>query len=419
VGLVFTLALRNLRRHARRTLLTAVALAFGIALMVLGRAWTAAMEQAVVLPAKDAALGHVQVYARDAAAEAGGSISIVVPHNNYRLIREPRALLRTILAEEPRLAAGLARLAVGALLSSGDKSMEVMLLGIDPSERARVYPRLELRAGRFFEAGERGVLLNPGVARRLGASLGDTLVALGTTNDGRLGAVRLKFTGLWRVRGLEAYEWGACYADLAAMQELLDVGEAAGVLILRQRDPHAPSAPIVAALRERWRQQALPYEGYSWEEVGGPFIGSVVLTRFVTRFTDLIMALIVAAGVTNTTLMAVFERTREIGTLRAMGARRARVLALFLSEATLLGLGGALAGGLGGALLVAWLGHVGIPAFSEAQRYSYGGERLFPLVNWSDVLCVPAVMLIVCMLAALGPAALAARQRPADALRHV
>lgn len=417
--LVLLLAVRNLHRHARRSVLTGAALTLGIALMILGRAWTSAMEQAVVVPAKDAALGHVQVYARDAAAEAGGAISIVMPHNNYRLVAKPHAVLRTILAEEPRLQAGLARLAVGALLSSGEKSVEVALLGIDPLARAQVYPRLELRAGRFFEPGEHGVLLNPGVARRLGAQLGETLVALGTARDGRITAVRLKFTGLWLVRGLEAYEWGACYADLAATQELLDAGDAAGVLILRQRDPQAPAAPIAAALDERFRRQGLSYESHTWEDVGGPFIGGVVLTRFVTRFTDVIMALIVAAGVTNTALMSVFERTREIGTLRALGIRRARVWMLFLSEAALLGLAGAAGGAVGGALLVTLLGHSGIPAFSEAQRYSYGGDRLYPTLDWSDVCGVPLAMLTVCVLAALGPALMAARQRPADALRHV
>jgi ABC-type antimicrobial peptide transport system permease subunit len=113
--------------------------------------------------------------------------------------------------------------------------------------------------------------------------------------------------------------------------------------------------------------------------------------------------------------MAVFERTREIGTLRAFGARRGRVLRLFLLEAATLALGG----GLAGAGLIAFFGRVGIPAFSEAQRYSYGGDYLFPIVDWSQVVRVPSIMFVVCLLAALGPAVMAARMRPADSLRYV
>ncbi len=417
--LLLTLALRNLFRHKRRTALTALALMLGIALMVLGRAWTAAMEKAVVEPAKDSTLGHIQVYAKDAAADEGGEISFIVPQNNYRLIPQPKPLIDRMLATEPRLAAGLSRLMVGALLSSGDESMEGILIGIDPAARAAVYPAIALREGRHFEPGEKGVLLNRGVARKLGAKVGDTIVALGNTSDGRMSAVKLDVTGIWWVKGLEAYEWGACYADLAAVQELMDAPDQAGVLVLRQKDPKAEAAPIAAALNAAFAREGVAAEARTWEEMGGPFIGGMTLTRFVADIMDMVMTLIVAAGVLNTALMSVFERTREVGTLRAVGVRRSRVLVLYLAEAVLLGLGAAVMGGALGATAVVVFGRIGIPAFSEAQRYSYGGDYLFPTLDWWSVVTVPALMVVVCVIAAFGPAVMAARMRPADSLRYV
>ncbi len=417
--LLLTLALRNLFRHTRRTLLTASALVLGIALMVLGRAWTAAMERAVVDPAKNATLGHVEVFARDAAADEGGHVSFIIPQNNYRLIAQPRALIDRILNEEPRLAAGLSRLMVGALLSSGDTSVEGILIGIDPAARPAVYPALELREGRHFAPGEKGVLVNRGVARKLGITVGDTIVALGNASDGRLTAVRLAVTGIWVVKGLEAYEWGACYTDIAAVQDLLDAPDSAGVLVFRQRQPRAPSPPIAAALNERFAREGIAAHAYTWEEMGGPFIGGMLVTRFVAGIMDLVMTIIVAAGVLNTALMAVFERTREVGTLRAVGARKSRVFVLYLLEALMLAIAGAVGGGLLGVALVAFFGRFGIPAFSEAQRYSYGGDYLFPTLHWVDAVTVPAAMIVVCVLAALGPAVMAARMRPAAALRYV
>lgn len=417
--LLLTLALRNLFRHTRRTLLTASALVLGIALMVLGRAWTAAMERAVVDPAKNATLGHVEVFAKDAAADEGGHVSFIMPQNNYRLIAQPRALIDRILNDEPRLAAGLSRLMVGALLSSGETSVEGILIGIDPAARPSVYPALELREGRHFVPGEKGVLVNRGVARKLGITVGDTIVALGNASDGRLTAVRLAVTGIWVVKGLEAYEWGACYTDIAAVQDLLDAPDSAGVLVFRQREPRAPSPPIAAALNERFAREGIAAHAYTWEEMGGPFIGGMLVTRFVAGIMDLVMTIIVAAGVLNTALMAVFERTREVGTLRAVGARKSRVLVLYLLEALMLAIAGAVGGALLGTALVAFFGRFGIPAFSEAQRYSYGGDYLFPTLHWVDAVTVPAVMIVVCVLAALGPAVMAARMRPAEALRYV
>ncbi len=417
--LLLVLALRNLLRHKRRTLLTAAALSLGIALMVLGRAWTKAMESAVVEPAKNGTLGHVQVYRKDAAADEGGQISFILPQNNYRLVENPRPLIGRVLQAEPRLEAGLSRLTIGALLSNGETSMEAVLIGIDPAARARVYPAVALRAGRHFEAGEKGVLLNRGVARKLQASVGTTLVALGNTSDGRLSAVKLSVTGIWVVPGLEAYEWGACYTDIASVQDLLDAGDSAGVLIFRQRDPAQDAGEITKHVNAFLEGEKLNAIAFSWEEMGGPFIGGMLLTRFIARIMDLVMALIVAAGVMNTALMSVFERTREIGTLRAVGARRSRILGIFLLEALLLGLSGAVGGAALGAGLVLFFGRAGIPAFSEAQRYSYGGDYLFPVLDAADVVAVPAVMTVVCLIAATGPAIMAARRRPADALRYV
>ena len=417
--LFVTLALRNLLRHKRRTFLTVSALTLGIGLMVLGRAWTAAMEHAVVDPAKDGTLGYVQVFAKDAAADEGGRVSFIMPQNNYRLIAEPRRVIADILRVEPRLEAGLARLSIAALLSNGESSLEGILLGIDPDARPAVYPAIELREGRHFRAGENGILVNRGVARQLGLRVGDWVVALGNAADGRITAAKLHVTGVWVVHGLEAYEWGACFVDLAAVQELVDAGDRAGVLIFRQRDRSQAAAPIAASLNAYFARQRIDAQAYTWEEMGGPFIGGMLLTRFIANIMNAVMTIIVAAGVLNTALMSVFERTREVGTLRAFGAHRKRVLQLFLLEALFLGLFGAVGGSALGASLVSFFSRYGIPAFSEAQRYSYGGDRLFPRIDWSDVTEVPALMMVVCILAALGPAVMAARKRPADALRYV
>jgi putative ABC transport system permease protein len=417
--LLAVLALRNLLRHKRRTVLTAAALVFGIAIMILGRAWTRATETAVVEPARLATLGHVLAFAEDAAADEGAEISFIAPQNNYRLIPEPQKVIDAVLREEPRLAAGIARLMVGALLSSGDVSMEGLLIGIDPRARAAVYPALGLREGRFFEPGEKGVLLNRSVARKLGVGVGGTVVALGTTADGRLSGVKLAVTGIWTVRGLDAYEWGSCYVDLAAVQELLDAGDAAGVVIFRQKDDHAPSAPVAAAVTTALQRNGIRARAWTWEEMGGPFVGGLIVNRVVGGILHVVLAVIAAAGVLNTALMSVFERTREIGTMRAVGSRRSRVVALFLLEGFFLGVAGAALGGLLGAALVRFFSVHGIPAFSEAQRYHYGGDRLYTALAGGDLVAVPALMIVVSVLASLGPALMAARLRPAEALRHV
>jgi len=176
---------------------------------------------------------------------------------------------------------------------------------------------------------------------------------------------------------------------------------------------------VAAAVTAALQRNGIRARAFSWEEMGGPFIGGMIVTRFVGGILHAVLGIIAAFGVLNTALMSVFERTREIGTIRAVGSRRSRVVALFLLEGLFLGVAGAVFGGLLGAALVHYFSLHGIPAFSEAQRYSYGGDYLYTTLAWRDLVTVPLLMIAVSVLAALGPALMAARMRPADALRHV
>ena len=413
------LAFRNLSRHRRRTALTIGALAFGIALMVLGQAWTDAMQRAVVDPAKNATLGHVQIYRSDAADDETGEISFIMPQNNYRLIQNPVGLIDDAKRIDPRIQSGISRLMVGALLSFKDTTMDGVLIGIDPRARASTYPDLALVEGRHFEPGEKGVLINRGVARKLGIAPGDDLVALGTTSDGRLNGTKLRVTGVYIIKGLEAYEWGSCFADLAGVQEILDVKDRAGVVVLRLKDSGREADGVRDRLNDSFRRKGTNATAFTWEDMGGPFIGGMLVTRFIATIMNFVMGVIVAAGVLNTVLMATFERTREMGTMRALGARKQDVLRVFLSEGFLLGLFGATLGALLGTTTILFFSQYGIPAFSEAQKYTYGGDRLFPVLKLIDVVRPPVIMLAVSVLAALLPSVSAARQSPAESLRYV
>ncbi len=416
---ILRLAFRNLFRHRRRTALTIVALSFGIALMVLGQAWTDAMERAVVEPAKNATLGHVQIYRADAADDETGEISFIMPQNNYRLIQNPAALISDVRTIDPRIESGLSRLMVGALLSFRETTMDGVLIGIDPKARAATYPDLSVIEGRHFEPGEGGVLINRGVARKLGIGPGDDMVALGTTSDGRLNGTKLRVTGVYTIKGLEAYEWGSCYSDIASVQELLDAPDQAGLVVLRLADFGRQSDEVRDRLNAAFTSRKTNAVAFTWKDMGGPFIGGMLVTNFIATIMNFVMGVIVGAGVLNTVLMATFERTREMGTMRAMGARKQDVLSVFLSEGFLIGVFGAALGALFGAALILFFSQYGIPAFSEAQKYTYGGDRLFPILRWMDVVRPPLVMLGVCLLAALIPSLSAARQGPAESLRYV
>ncbi len=155
---------------------------------------------------------------------------------------------------------------------------------------------------------------------------------------------------------------------------------------------------------------------YSLADVLQQMRRGLVLTTFVMGFLATIALLVAALGITNTMVMSVLERIREIGVMKAIGARDRHILVIFLVEGTLLGLIG---GGLG--LLLGWLTSFPGDAIArdivQSQTDMALEERLFLFPSWL-LLAAPAFAMLVTTLAALYPARRAAKVRPITALRH-
>ena len=127
--------------------------------------------------------------------------------------------------------------------------------------------------------------------------------------------------------------------------------------------------------------------------------------------------LVAITVIINTMLMAVFERTREIGILTALGMKGHQVIALFLAEASLLALGGIAFGLLVGWLLTAYFGQVGIYFGDIGVSGMIMGDRLYPYLTLEDTINLTITAFIVTLLASYYPAQLASRMEPVEALR--
>ena len=124
-------------------------------------------------------------------------------------------------------------------------------------------------------------------------------------------------------------------------------------------------------------------------------------------------------GVVNAMLMSVRERTREIGTMRALGMRRSRVVRLFVLEGMALGVVSAIAGALAGGAVVAYLAATGIPMKVASLAWMAGGDVLYPALVPASLLRATLSIVLLSTLAAVYPAFSASRLEPREALHHV
>ena len=120
--------------------------------------------------------------------------------------------------------------------------------------------------------------------------------------------------------------------------------------------------------------------------------------------------------------MAVFERTREMGVLAALGMKGRQIMGLFLLEGAFIGIVGAIIGCGLGALLIGWVGQVGIDlsaASGMGEVMALLGDRLYPSITLADLLSRGILVIVIAAIASLYPAWQASRKEPAQALHHV
>ncbi len=276
-----------------------------------------------------------------------------------------------------------------------------ILEGVPPEKLYDLFPSLEVKEGRVFEGDEEGILITPKLAERLGVGVGDTIeIAPRTT-----GATSRKYKVIGIVEvGLSLGEMGFVIMPFSKAQELYNRPGYATAIIIKVTSRELIS-PLAEALKEMFPEARVIEPKQIVAQIGR-IMGVINATLISIGSISLVVA---ALSVMNTITMVVRERIREIGILKAIGAQRHHVLAIFLSEAFLLSLMGGIAGVITGIL--------------GAQAVSMGlvrfmGMELEPVIDVYVMLEGLSIACLVGLIAGFQPAWKGASIRPIEALRY-
>lgn len=395
-------AAANTRRNRRRSAVTVAIAALGTAAILLAGGFALSTYQALA-QASARSTGHL-VVARNEQFERDEDVPL-----QYGL-DEVAALKRQLLAND-EVRQVLPRVEFSGLVSNGDKSVVMMGVGIDPdAEFAIKGPFLTVSAGRVLATGERlQVMLGQGLARSLKAAPGSSLTLLASTTEGALNALDVTVAGVFGT-GVPDIDRRLVYTDLDTAQKLLVTPRVSslGVFLAGMDDTAAAQQRLQAA----WPQLAVR----TWLQQA-PFYRSVkALYDRIFGALGLVIGLIVVFVVASTMAMAVVERTREIGTLRALGTLPGQLVRSFALEGLLLGSLGAAAGAL-----LALAASLALLVFPLQMPPPPGRSEGYPLQVAIDPTLYALTMLAMLLLAALA-SALVARRTVAmpvvDALGH-
>lgn len=412
---LFRIAVRNLRKNLRRTLITGTAIAGGLALLI----WTGNLQEGsysnLIQRGVSTMAGHVVVQADGYQAEQDMHLLV---DSAEATTTEVQAALSAV-SPDARLAS---RVLVQGLLQSTRNTSGVALVGVEPSAEVAVSDWHE----KVVEGGEwladddtQGILLGEKLAGSLEVELGDKVVLMAQGEDevvNRLFRVRgLLRTGVADIDGFMAL------ATLPAAQAALQRPDAATMVTIHLDDPSTVPMVRVAvatALRER-KVEVLP-----WQEALPEMYQFTVLDRQSAQAMFFVIGVIVAMGVLNTVLMSVMERVREFGVMLALGTRPSQVSRIILYEGVVLGFL-ATGVGLGLGVLATLPGmHYGIDfGAMMGENVEVAGVTMdavvFPKFNWSATLGSCAIAWGMSVVATLWPAWHASRLEPVQAMRQV
>ncbi|KPK68095.1 hypothetical protein AMJ71_07825 [candidate division TA06 bacterium SM1_40] len=403
---------RNSMRNRRRTLLTFSAVAIVVAAIAFGQAWLGGIVHTIFDNYIRLQAGHIKIYHK-AYQEKEQMLPVDLAVEGVSTMGARVARLDGVAEVSPRIR-------FGGLLSAGERTAFGTGLALVPETESRVMKLSGLIAeGRYLTGAERGILLGIRLAESLGVARGDTVAIITRTSRGAMSAMGFEVVGLIS-SGIGALDRRSFYVTLPAAHRLIGLEDSATELVVMLED-HNTSREVAREIGSVLREMGVDewYVAVPWQGQG-EFSSAVASVLVSVGIVTSIFFFVGGLTIFNTMLMSVFERTREIGMMRALGLKAGGIICLFLLEALVIASIGGVCGAVVGSGVALCLQSTGIPLGGAMENVSFPiGNVLHP--RWSPRQPLYAFIfgLVMAMAAAVYPAHRASRLVPSECLRAI
>jgi ABC-type lipoprotein release transport system permease subunit len=407
--LYLRLAWRNIWRHRRRTIIIVIAMGMTMALMMWYDGLMNGFTDAIYGNAVKVLGGNIQVHAAGYRAQA--SSTPLLP------LTDPQAVIKAAEANPLTLGA-TQRINTGGLVTSREGAFSVGITGIEPEKELSVnIIGQNVKAGRNLTSSDMdNILIGKGLADAMSVQVGDRITLVGRAQHDQMRQRTMTVIGIYDL-GIPDLEKQTVYISLGEAQSLYDLpGQSTEVAIFLKQ--LGEENAVINSMKP-----VLPgYEVESFEANYPDLASAINGKNSVMDIFSVIIIGIAGVGILNLLLMAVYERTREIGMLGAMGLKPAQISLLFMLEGIMIGLVGIAVGIVLGLTINGILMKVGLDFSSLTQAASYMAlmkGRAYPTWGTEKLVMRASVVAIISVLASLIPAIEAGRREPAEALHYV
>jgi putative ABC transport system permease protein len=408
-NVILRMAWRNLWRHGRRTWLTVGAMIFSNSLLVFSISLQFGSYEMMIDNGLQAFSGHIQVQ-----------------HPAYLKQAKMRYAVKDIAVRAEELRGELklnsisARAVGFALASSQDRSYGLQLMGVDAGHEPLVstLPGLVTR-GRYLQPGGREeIVIGAVLARNLKVDVGDELSFIGSGFDDSFAAGVVTLVGIFE-SGNADLDRSIAQVNLGYFQDSFAMRDGGHSIVIRAAHIDDVDS-LMAQLRARLDDPA-ELVARDWNELQPGLRQAIRADMTSAWFMYAVLIVLVAFSVLNTQLMSVLERTREFGTMMALGLHPGRLARLVMLETSLMTLLGLTLGIALGAAITAWLSVVGFsyPGMAEMTEKFNLPDRMYPAISVLSLMLGPGIVAIGSLLASIYPALRLNLLQPIDAMRAV
>lgn len=409
MALLFKLAWRNVWRQKRRTLIVISAITLTMGMMIFYDGLMAGFNQAIYGNAIKILGGNIQIHA-EGFHDKSTQLPLLGLSDSDTVISSVKQF--------PEVVAVSKRIRTGGLATSREGAFGIEIVGIDPdAEKDISLMASNIAEGRFLETSDGDqLLIGKGLADEMDVKVGDRISVAGSSKHEQMRTRTLTIVGIYDL-GMADIEKQYAYISLDEARSLYGLeGTETEIAIYLKRI--GQEDPVISALKAQY--PTLEIEKY---DEAFPELKNTVGTKdAVLTIFSFIILLISGIGIMNLLLMAVYERTREIGVLSALGLNPGQITWLFLMEGVLIGLIGLVIGILFGLGINLSLQQVGLDYTGYADVASYMAlisDRIYPSMGIDKLPLRSISVFVISLASSFFPAREAARNEPAESLHYV
>src|SRR6056297_807371 len=411
------LAYKNLARHRLRTLVSIIAIAFAVMVVIFARGFILGMVNETYSDTIQYDTGHIKIIEQDYQLE-GRILSLTDTVDGYG-DKSLNEMIKNI-SEIEHAETVLPRIKFGAITTSEDELINMIGWGVDPQKEIKETDiDKQIDKGRMVEMGKMEVIMGADLINKLNKEVGEKVTLVFNNSFNSFNGATFQIVGQIN-SPLQKLNETLFYIPFDQAQRLLLLqGQTTELLVFADHRDNTPQ--IVSNIEQIFTQENVSkYIISPYNAVGG-IIGWLELAKNIYNFIYIFLVILASVVVINTMIMIVNERTREIGMMSALGLEKRDILYLFLIEGAIMGGIGSFIGALLGGILTNILSKIGVSFGSALEGFSADlifSSTIYPVFSYQNMIFGFILGLIVVTIACVIPARRAAKLEPTEALRE-